>query len=75
MRKLIPTLKKTNKKTTAQTGNELSNILPKSSHAKKKPPSTDVAQADVFSSALLPLNEVRVGAVSEDRKVAGKTAL
>ena len=36
LRELISTLKKKEKK--AQVGNELSNILPKSSHARKKPP-------------------------------------
>ena len=36
VRELISTLGKRKKK--AQAGNELSNILPKSSHARKKPP-------------------------------------
>ena len=36
LHELISTLKKKKKK--AQAGNELSNILPKSSHARKKPP-------------------------------------
>ena len=38
LRVLISTLKKKKKKKKAQAGTELSNILPKSSHARKKPP-------------------------------------
>ena len=43
LRELISSLKKKKK---AQTGNKLSNILPKSSHARKKPP---VSYTDLFS--------------------------
>ena len=36
LRELIPTIKK--KQKNSQAGNELSNVFPKSSHARKKPP-------------------------------------
>ena len=46
VRKLISTLKKKKK---AQAGNELLNILPKSSHARKKPPSQKIYRTHVLS--------------------------
>ena len=65
MRELISALEKKKK---AQTGNELSNILSKSSHARKKPPCTQhlpacqveitVGDSDLCCCALCPLSAI-----------------
>ena len=80
LHELISTLKKNKKQ--AQAGNEWSNILPKSSHARKKPPPPqiplnilyDIRTQEITERQLLRLNFKQIVKVIKGRITVHETA-